>query len=167
MTTKDLAYYERAFEALRVNKAGRRVAPHKGVLLLAVMDLVERGDVCAPFVPVSGTLERQFKLLWHRWVPATNKYRCTVSYPFFHMASSPFWKLVPLVPGRPLQKEYSTVTALRRDVAGAAIDKELFWQMRTESGRAALRRVIFDNYLPYAEGSITDGLCDCVAEPCE
>ena len=50
--------------------ATKRKAPHKPLLLLAVLDLVHRGVITAPFIAVSGDLvelNELFNLNW-RWI---------------------------------------------------------------------------------------------------
>lgn len=50
-------------------EATKRKAPHKPLLLLAVLDLVHRGVITAPFIAVSGDLvelNELFNLYWWR-----------------------------------------------------------------------------------------------------
>jgi putative restriction endonuclease len=42
---KDLAFYGERFAKLRVNRSGGVAAPHKPILLLAVMELIGRGTI--------------------------------------------------------------------------------------------------------------------------
>jgi len=52
-------------------EATKRKAPHKPLLLLAVLDLVHRGVITAPFIAVSGDLvelNELFNLYWRRTV---------------------------------------------------------------------------------------------------
>ncbi len=53
-------------------EATKRKAPHKPLLLLAVLDLVHRGVITSPFIAVSGDLvelNELFNLYWRRIVP--------------------------------------------------------------------------------------------------
>ena len=53
-------------------EATKRKAPHKPLLLLAVLDLVHRGVITTPFIDVTGDLvelNKQFNLYWRRVVP--------------------------------------------------------------------------------------------------
>lgn len=57
-----LETYIRQFARLRrapnavFSKATRRLAPHKPILLLAVLDLVGRGVIISPFIGLTGDL---------------------------------------------------------------------------------------------------------------
>ena len=53
MTNHDLAYYMQCFDHLSVNKKGGQLAPHKPLLLLAVIDLVECGIIRSPQIELS------------------------------------------------------------------------------------------------------------------
>lgn len=56
MTNHDLAYYMQCFDHLSVNKKGGQLAPHKPLLLLAVIDLVECGIIRSPQIELSEAL---------------------------------------------------------------------------------------------------------------
>ena len=49
---------------LSVNKKGTHVAPHKAVLLLTVFDLIKKGEIDSPFIPITKSLEIAFELTW-------------------------------------------------------------------------------------------------------
>jgi putative restriction endonuclease len=54
------------------SEATKRKAPHKPILLLAVLDLVHRGVITTPFIAVTGDLVELndlFNLYWRRIVP--------------------------------------------------------------------------------------------------
>ncbi|MFA7535239.1 MAG: hypothetical protein WCY68_04050 [Desulfuromonadales bacterium] len=54
------------------NEANRNRAPHKPILLLAVLDLVARSVVNSPFITVTADLvelNELFNLYWRRTVP--------------------------------------------------------------------------------------------------
>lgn len=53
MSNKDLRYYEKQFAHLNVNKIGGQVAPHKPILLLAIMDLAECEIIMLPQIELS------------------------------------------------------------------------------------------------------------------
>ena len=110
---------------MTVNKKGSNTAPHKAILLLAIIDLIERGSIRDSFIPLSDELIRTFNNIWKTKVPITSPFSCKFSYPFFHLQSSPFWKLskASTYIG---QKEYSSIAALKRDFIGDKIDNDLF-----------------------------------------
>jgi hypothetical protein len=53
-------------------EATKRKAPHKPILLLAVLDLVHRSVITSPFIDVTGDLvelNKLFNLFWRRIIP--------------------------------------------------------------------------------------------------
>ena len=111
-----------------VNKNKSKTAPHKAVLLLTIMDMIETGEICSPFVQITDSLIENFSRVWITYVPSHSCYEKRIAYPFFHLASSPFWELVK-APSYKGQTEYSTTKALVRDFSGAIIDVGLFRMM--------------------------------------
>ena len=67
-----------------------RKAPHKAVLLLAIMDLVETGIIVMPQFVLSEQLEETFKKEWYRYIGSPLIFKCKVSTPFWHMQNEPF-----------------------------------------------------------------------------
>jgi putative restriction endonuclease len=117
-------------------------APHKPLLLFAVMDLVARGVLTSRFISVTGELVELNELFtdyWRSIVPMTQT--SSIAFPFSRLHTEPFWKLLPL-PGqeitRPIINSISTVTQLRNVALGAEIDEELFVHMAGAEGRKAL-----------------------------
>src|SRR5512146_209444 len=71
-------------------------APHKPLLLLAVLDLVHRGVITTPFIAVSGDLvelNELFNLYWRRVVPLGQT--SSIAFSFSRLSREPFWELVP------------------------------------------------------------------------
>lgn len=44
-----------------------RKAPHKAVLLLAIMDLVESGEITSPEIVLTEKLEETFSVEWNKY----------------------------------------------------------------------------------------------------
>lgn len=61
----------------------RHRAPHKPVLLLAVMDLIAEGTVSANLIEVTPDLGKLFTLYWSRVMPPDQ--RGNLALPFFHL----------------------------------------------------------------------------------
>lgn len=131
--------------------ATRNRAPHKPLLLFAVMDLVARGVFTSRFITVTGELVELNELFtdyWRSIVPVTQT--SSIAFPFSRLHTEPFWKLMPL-PGqeitRPIINSISTVAQLRNIALGAEIEEELFVHMTSPTGRkelaAALLRSCF------------------------
>src|SRR5512137_1852936 len=76
--------------------ATKRKAPHKPILLLAVLDLVHRGVIISPFIDVTGDLvelNEIFNLYWRRFILLGQS--SSIVFPFFRLDRETFWELVP------------------------------------------------------------------------
>ena len=75
----------------------KRKAPHKPLLLLALLDLVHRGVITSPFIAVTGDLvelNELFNLYWRRIIPLSQT--SSIAFPFSRLDREPFCELVPL-----------------------------------------------------------------------
>lgn len=148
----DLATYIRQFAGLNRapgliwTYATKRKAPHKPILLLAVLDLVHRGVINSPFIAVTGDLielNELFNLYWRRIIPLGQS--SSIAFPFSRLDREPFWDLVPQ-PGKTITpaviNNTSSVSYLRKHVLGARIEEGLFVIMQTGEGRDALREAL-------------------------
>ena len=118
-------------------------APHKPILLLAILDLVDRGVIVSPFIDVTGDLVELndlFNLYWRRIIPLGQS--SSIAFPFSRLAREPFWELVPK-PGKSISpaviNNTASVSYLRKYALGAKLDPSLFCCMQSEKGRAVLR----------------------------
>jgi putative restriction endonuclease len=130
-------------------EATKRKAPHKPLLLLAVLDLVQRGVITTPFIAVSGDLvelNELFNLYWRRVVPLGQT--SSIAFPFSRLSREPFWELVPQ-PEKAITdaviNNTSSVTYLRKYALGAKLDDGLFRVMQSGEGREALREVLLQS----------------------
>lgn len=151
----ELAEYIRQFSHLRrapnavFTEASKKRAPHKPILLLAVLDLVARDVITAPFIDVTGDLvelNELFNLYWRRIIPLGQT--SSIAFPFPRLHNEPFWKLVP-VPGREISpatiNNITSVSQLRTVALGARMDEDLFRCMQEPASRNALREALFQS----------------------
>lgn len=124
------------------DEATRRRAPHKPLLLLAVMDLVARGAIASRHISITGELVELNELFTGYWrciVPVART--SSIAFPFSRLHNEPFWKLLPL-PGRELTpavvQSIDSVAKLRNVALGAELDEALFAHMASAAGRQAL-----------------------------
>lgn len=132
----------------------RRKAPHKPLLLLAVIDLIHRGVITSPVIDVTADLvelNELFKGYWCRVVPLGHS--SSIAFPFSRLNSEPFWALMSAVNQvvDAHQLNISSVIQLRRHACAARIDDELFALVNDEVGREALRQVLLEAHFS-AEG---------------
>lgn len=131
---------------MSVHKRKSKTAPHKAILLLTIMDMIETGEISAPFIPITDGLLENFIRIWNTCVPPHCGFHPKMAYPFFHLSSSPFWELVKTSAYKG-QNEYSSMKALERDFSGAIIDVGLFRMMKDPVGREELRVLLKSTYL--------------------
>lgn len=142
---KDLAYYQRCFENLSVNKKSGQLAPHKPLLLLAVIDLVECGIIKSPEIELGEALITAFKLNETRFTRGIVHFKPNIGMPFYHMSGEPFWRLVPFNSGK-APNTYA-ISTLRTFYKCAVIDNELFELMSKPATAQQLRIILIDTYL--------------------
>jgi len=130
-------------------EATKRKAPHKPLLLLAVLDLVHRGVITSPFIAVSGDLvelNELFNLYWRRIIPLGQT--SSIAFPFSRLNREPFWELVSQ-PGMTITpaiiNNTSSVTYLRKYALGAKLDEGMFRVMQSGEGREALREALLQS----------------------
>jgi putative restriction endonuclease len=151
---RDFEKYLRLFARLRRapgsnwTAATRNRAPHKPLLLMALMDLIARGVVTSSFVDVTGDLvelNELFSGYWRRVVPLTQT--SSIAFPFSRLHNEPFWKLVP-VPGIEITpaaiNNISSVNQLHGVALGAKLDDDLFLLLQQPESRNALRQVLLE-----------------------
>lgn len=73
-------------------------APHKPLLLLAVLDLVASGDLSPDFLVLTPHLIETFEAYW-RAISGQEEWVGNPVLPFFHLRYEGFWRLVPM-PGQ-------------------------------------------------------------------
>ncbi|MBL9173802.1 MAG: HNH endonuclease [Verrucomicrobiales bacterium] len=111
-------------------------APHKPLLLLTVIEMVEQGILQEPLLQLSGELSFRFLTLWPV-VAARRNQPPEIWLPFFHLRTSGIW--LPLdSAGRPTEE--------RRQVVAARIDPEFFDCLLDPQFRNRLRVLLIDRY---------------------
>tara|TARA_R110000851_G_C13101390_1_gene568473 strand:+ start:12572 stop:13552 length:981 start_codon:yes stop_codon:yes gene_type:complete len=108
-------------------------APHKPILLLSIIQLIEKGHFNSNRIFITPELVSTFKNIWSKLV-YTN-HTPNFSLPFFHMRSEPFWFLVTK-PGMEISlnksKSIKSFKNLKDSIAFAEIDKELFVLLKND-----------------------------------
>jgi len=149
-----VAHYIQRFARLRTDASParwpaitRHRAPHKPLLLLAVMDLFAQGTITSNLIELTPDLGELFTLYWARVMPPDR--HGNIALPFFHLRSDGFWHLVPR-PGKEAvlaaARQIRSVHQLRDTVLGARLDDELYTLLRIEESRNVLRTVLIETY---------------------
>lgn len=127
-------------------EATRKRAPHKPILLLAVLDQVARGAITSPLIDITGDLVELNELFtgyWRRIIPLGQT--SSIAFPFSRLHNEPFWELVPLdgIEITPAAvNNISSVSQLRSLALGAKVDEGLFLCMQQPESRNALREAL-------------------------
>lgn len=144
---KDLGYYKDCFSSLHTMKKAGKHAPHKALLLLSVIDLIERGIITDSHIPLSEELIKQFKLNTKELLGDSILFQPTINYPYYHLHSEPFWRLVSEANCKIEGITNYSLANLRKNIAYAQIDDELFNLLKDQNVRAKLRVVLIATYL--------------------
>ena len=144
--------YLTQFSSLHTNKQHGVQAPHKAVLLLSNIDMVESGSIKSPEIELTDVLEQRFQHNWERYVGRSPIFSASMGMPFFHMRYEPFWSLVPLQGGESHIRELSkgspyALSTLRSEIRCAVIDDALFKFMQDNDFRAKARVELISGYL--------------------
>lgn len=140
---------ETAIEQIRRIRGYRRDGkekPHKLVLLLAVLDLIEDGIISDNRIYLSLELEERFSRYFA--LVANEGDWCQVSLPFFHLRSSGFW-FHKIKPHR--EATYSGMRTpwggrrnITKNIEFAYLSERLFSIMQDSAARKVLKRVLAD-----------------------
>lgn len=142
-----LPEYVHKFERLRQGTTRYGPAPHKPVLLLAVIRGLEDGWITENRIDLSPELVGTFKSIWSGMV--TTEHSPLIAQPFFYMRSENFWHFVP----NPGFEEWVDVTrncqsigVLHKAIAYARLDSELFALLRSPAHRDILKATLLTTY---------------------
>lgn len=148
---KDIIGYQALFTNLHTATVRGMKAPHKAILLLSVMELVERHVINTPYIALSDELINCFKANWQHYVVSTSPFTADIGKPFFHLQHEPFWTLIEkeksLEPVSSDKVNYS-IESLRSKYHGALINESLFGLLQDPDARIKLRVALISKYMP-------------------
>ncbi|MFC1664822.1 DUF3883 domain-containing protein [Pseudomonadota bacterium] len=141
-----LLEYEAAFSRLNPNKAKGNVSPHKIAMLMAVMDLIESETIMDNQIFYSDTLLNAFTIRFDEL--KSQQDRNNPHLPFYHLRTEGFWHH-QVKPGQ--RASYNQLTtasgpgAIRKHIAFAYLDDELFELLRNHVVRELLKSALYKN----------------------
>jgi putative restriction endonuclease len=147
-TYKVLENYIKEFESLHCDKK-MGVAPHKAILLLAIINLYDFNIIKDNIIFPSPELLRQFTLLWEKYV--TTKHLKNFAMPFFHMKSESFWQLIfkqGYEDFLSTKKKVKSLKQLEEKIYCARIDLELANLLTLPFARAILKGTLIQTFFP-------------------
>jgi putative restriction endonuclease len=154
---------------LRRDKRGSHERPHKPVLLLAVLDLLDRGSLTKNEIRLSPDLTKTFKRYFE--VVRQRDDQPTIENPFYHLCGDGLWQLVPKSGERPLYEpgnasRVPTLKALRETYA--RFDDTLWTSLLADSHpRHQLREALIARYFPEHRDQIAAIAGETAATPKE
>lgn len=136
-------------------------APHKPILILSVIELIEEGLITENKIQITPELVATFQKLWLKLVPEEG-WQPRFFLPFFHLNNekSKIWHL-ELVDGAKvaLTNSYSpkSLSALKDSVKFAWLSEDLFELLMNQVEREQIRKMLLLQYFPqssYDYGSV-------------
>ena len=152
MSTDTLQRYVQRMKRLRVDRA-HGVAPHKPLLLLAIIELIERGQIRENKIPLTPDLAEVFIKYWSK---VTDR-RPNIALPFFHLKGDGFWHLHPNAgyeKALDVADRITGISRLREVIAHASFADELFVLLTDAGDREIIRQTLIYVYLLEFKGEI-------------
>ena len=139
-----------SFSKLSVNITKNKKAPNKAILLLAIMSLIEHGDLVENRIPPDGIIINAFANHWIKWYP--NSIIPSLWKAYYHLKSEPFWHFMPKSGTIQVGKLNSfrgtmPIGTLRTLIEYAYFDDALFHFMQNSEARIKLCNVLIRNYI--------------------
>ena len=144
MSTNILEKYVGKMRRLRIDRA-HGTAPHKPVLLLGIIELIEQGQIRENKVSPSPDL---FESFMKYWSIVTDR-KPNLALPFFHLKRDGFWHLhanAEYETALNVVTQIKTVSRLREIISHAGFDDDLFVLFTNPSDREVLRATLIDTY---------------------
>jgi putative restriction endonuclease len=137
--------------SLRRGNTDYGLAPHKPILLLAVIESFEEGEIEQNWIEITGALLTRFYDLWKLLVKTRNT--PNFSLPFYHLRNEKggFWNLIEY-PGKSLpltkSKSIKSFSALKDYVLAAKLSDEFYYSIVDSASRKILQQAILKSYFP-------------------
>ena len=131
---KNQQYWLHKLARLRIDRARGNPAPHKPLLLLVIMEMVEKGEIASREVTLSPDLVFRFSMFWSV-VVQRRKQPPEVRLPFHHLGSSGIWQ--PLTADGKPSPDKKLTTKVR-------LDQSFFEYLTDEKFRDQARRLLID-----------------------
>ena len=140
--------YVAQFTSLNTARRMGKSAPHKAVMLISIIDMIQTGLISENEFYFTEALERMFELNWKRYVGDSILFNPTPATPFWHLGGEPFWSLRREDGGK-IGDIKTTPSAGQLKSMGivASLDKDLFTLLQDEQAANQLRLLLVDTYL--------------------
>ena len=158
MSSDTLEKYVQKMKRLRIDRA-HKDAPHKPLLLLAVIEMIEQEQIQENKIYFSPALA---ETVMKYWVEVTDR-KFNIALPFFHLKSDGFWHLHPN-PGQKKvlegARQIRSISGVQEVIAYASLDDDLFVLLTDAGSREIIRQTListyFSNFRQKIESLITE-----------
>lgn len=145
-----LSEYEEMFSNLSVSIVGGKKVPNKAILLLAIMQSIEKDEIRENKIFPYSDITKAFMLQWLKYfqhIPIPSLWT-----PYYHLLSEPFYHFREKNSIQDLEiiskyKGTMSIGKLRSLIQYAYMDSVLFDYMRDEASRERLRNILIKNYI--------------------
>lgn len=130
------------------------MAPHKAIMLISIIDLIQFNKITSNIIPADAILAETFKKNWNQYVANKKRFsqfKCSIWTPYWHMKNETFWHFHPidnsfnvdsLVPAG----QTASIGAIRSHIQYAYFDSDLYELLQDENSRETLREILIDTY---------------------
>lgn len=142
--------YVDTFRNLSTGVQNGKKLPHKAVLLLSILNLVDNGAITENIIHLDKTIANSFASTWGDYLH-DNKIP-SVWIPFWYMKSEPFWHFKALEDESILQNllcfaGHPSVGQMRSVIKYAYVDDQLFSLMQDREESSKLKEALIETYL--------------------
>ena len=144
------ASYVEIFRNLSTGVQNGKKLPHKAVLLLSILTLVENVTITENKIHLNKTITNTFASTWIDYLH--NSKIPSVWIPFWYMKSESFWHFKALADENILQNllcfaGHPSVGQMRNVIKYAYVDEQLFSLMQDREERLKIKQVLIETYL--------------------
>jgi putative restriction endonuclease len=144
------ASYVEIFRNLSTGVQNGKKLPHKAVLLLSILTLIENGTITENKIHLNKTIANTFASTWGDYLH--NSKIPSVWIPFWYMKSESFWHFKALADENILQNllcfaGHPSVGQMRGVIRYAYVDEQLFSLMQDREERLKLKKALIETYL--------------------
>lgn len=153
---QNLNKYLQALTRLKRGNTPFGIAPHKPVLLISIIELIERGLVLENKILINADLVGTFKENWQLLVNTLNQ--ADFTQPFYYLQSDkaegkPFWFLIPQ-PGCQINGYIKSVNTLAAAVAYGCFTDELYLLLNNPVSRHIIKSTLLATYFPSSQQNL-------------
>lgn len=147
-----LSSYIEKFATLNIKSSSNGLAPHKPVLLVSVIRLIDSGVIATNRIWPDDIIKDEFESNWRRYVPEDCVFKPWVWKPYWHLKTEGFWHFETIdsdcdaetiVPAG----QTASIGKIRECIRFAYLDEALFDLLQYDANRQVLSRVLIETYL--------------------